>query len=46
MVNYNSYTHDNRFHAVSVYEDSQNSNEDLHVTESSCVTLDSEDNQN
>ena len=28
----NSYTHDNRFHALSVNEDSQNSNEDLHIT--------------
>ena len=26
---YNSYTHDNRFHSLSVNEDSQNNNEDL-----------------
>ena len=29
---YNSYTHDNAFHALSVHEDSQNNTEDLQVT--------------
>ena len=42
----NSYTHDNRFHTLSVNEDSQNSNEDLHVTESSRETVHSDNNQN
>ena len=42
----NSYTHDNRFHTLSVNEDSQNSNEDLYVTESSLETVHSDNNQN
>ena len=42
----NSYTDDNRFRALSVNEDTQNSNEDLHVTESSRETVHSDDNQN
>ena len=42
----NSYTHDNRFHALSLNEDTQNVNEDLQVTESSCETLHFNDNQN
>ena len=41
-----SYIHDNRFHALSVNEDAQSSNEDLHVTESSRETVHSDDNQN
>ena len=43
---YNSYAHDNRFHALSVHEDIQNNNQDLHVTESPRETLHSDDNQN
>ena len=42
----NSYTHDNRFYALSVNEDTQNSSEDLNVTESSHETVHSDDNQN
>ena len=42
----NSYTDDNRFHALSVNEDTQNSNEDLHVAESSPEIVHSDDNQN
>ena len=42
----NSYTHDNRFHALSVNKDTQSSNEDLHVTESSRETVHSDGNQN
>ena len=42
----NSYTHDNRFHPLSVNEDTQNSNEDLHVTEPSRETVHSDSSQN
>ena len=42
----NSYTHDNRFHALSVNDDSQNSNENLQVTESSRETVYCDENQN
>ena len=42
----NSYTHDNRFHALSVNEDTQSCNEDLYVTESSHETIHSDDSQN
>ena len=41
-----SCTHDNRFRALSVNEDTQNSNEDLRVRESSRETAHSDDNQN
>ena len=41
-----SCTHDNRFRALSVNEDTQNSNEDLQVRESSRETAHSDDNQN
>ena len=34
------------FHVLSVNENSQNSNEDLHITESSRKTLQSDNNQN
>ena len=43
---YNSYTHENRFHALSVNEYSQINNEDLDITESSRETVHSDDSQN
>ena len=43
---YNSCTRNNKFQVISVNEDSQYNNEDLQVTESSCQTLHSDDNQN
>ena len=42
----NSYTHENKFHTLSVNEGSQNSNEDVHVTESLRETEHSDNNQN
>ena len=43
---YNSCTRNNKFQFLSVNEDSQYNNEDLHFTESSGETLHSDDNQN
>ena len=41
-----SYTHDNRFHALSVKQDSQDGNDVLQITESSRETVHSDNNQN
>ena len=43
---HNTYTHNNRFHALFVNENSQNNNEDLHVTEPSREILHFDENQN
>ena len=43
---YNSYSNDDRFHALGINKDSQNGNEDIHVTESSLETKYSDNNQN